>query len=66
MASVRAPPSVDNAGTISSAPERTTMIAMNVAASENSASRRDQIASRDGACSVMRRRAIKIGSRGCG
>jgi hypothetical protein len=66
MASASAPPSVDSAGTISSAPERTTMIAMNVAASENSAIRRDQMASREGGCSVMRRRAIKVRFRGYG
>ena len=66
MASASAPPSVESAGTISSAPERTTMIAMKVAASENSAIRRDQMASRDVGCSVMRRRAISVRSRGCG
>ena len=43
----------------SSAPERTTMIAMDVAASENSAPR-DQMASREAGCSVMRCRAIKF------
>ncbi len=47
QASIRAPPSVDSAGTMSSAPERTIMTAMNVAASENKAMRRAQTASRE-------------------
>ena len=66
MASTSAPASVDSAGTISSAPERTTMTAISVAASENSATRRDQMASRDVGCSEMRRRAIIDRFRGYG
>ncbi len=50
-ASTSAPASVDKAGTISSAPERTMMIAMAVAASENSAIRRAQTASFEIGCS---------------
>ena len=61
-ASASAPPSVDNAGTISSAPERTTMTAMTVVSRENSAIRSDQMASREVGCSIMRRRAIALGS----
>ena len=57
-ASTSAPPSVDKAGTISSAPERTTMTAIKVVTSENSAIRRDQMASRDVGSSAMRRRTI--------
>ena len=47
QASIRAPPSVDSAGTMSSAPERTMMMATNVAASENKAILRAQTASRE-------------------
>src|SRR5580704_991975 len=59
-ASASAPASVDKAGTISSAPERTTMTAIKVAASENSATRRAHSASRDGGSSMVRRRAITL------
>src|ERR1700731_4385989 len=59
-ASTSAPASVDKAGTISSAPERTMMTAIKVAASENSATRRAQMASRDGGSSIVRRRAIAL------
>ena len=52
--------SVDSAGTMLSAPERTMMMAISVAASENSAVRRAQIASRDVGCSEMRRRTIAL------
>ena len=58
-ASTSAPPSVDSAGTISSAPERTMMTAIKVVTSENSAIRRDQMASRDVGSSAMRRRTIR-------
>src|SRR5580693_2197448 len=57
-ASTSAPASVDSAGTISSAPERTMMTAIKVAASENKATRRAQTASRDGGSSMVRRRTI--------
>ena len=46
-ASTSAPPRVDSAGTMSSAPERTMMTATKVAASENKAMRRAQTASRE-------------------
>ena len=46
-ASTSAPASVDSAGTMSSAPERTMMTATKVAASENNAMRRAQTASRE-------------------
>ena len=59
-ASTSAPASVDSAGTISSAPERTMMTAIKVAASENSATRRAHSASRDGGSSMVRRRAITL------
>src|ERR1700728_2384508 len=57
-ASTSAPAKVESAGTMSSAPERTTMTAMSVVASENSATRRAQMASREAGCSAMRRRTI--------
>src|SRR5579863_7019902 len=57
-ASANAPASVDSAGTMSSAPDRTTMTAIKVAASENNASRRAQIASREIGCSAIRLRTI--------
>src|SRR5580704_19289723 len=59
-ASTSAPASVDSAGTISSAPERTMMTAIKVAASENSATRRAHSASRDGGSSMVRRRAMVL------
>src|ERR1700726_492439 len=59
-ASISAPASVESAGTISSAPDRTMITAITVAASENSAIRRAQIASRDTGWSMIRCRAIVI------
>ena len=58
MASANPPARVERAGTMSSAPERTTMTATSVAASENSAIRRAQIASFDVGCGAMRRRTM--------
>jgi len=51
MASASAPAKVVIAGLISSRPERTMMIASTVAASENKAMRRAQMASCEVACS---------------
>src|SRR5271168_863596 len=65
-ASASAPASVDSAGTISSAPERTMMTATNVAASEKYATRRAQMASRDTGSSAIRRRAIVVHLRAVG
>ena len=59
-ASTSAPAKVDSAGTRSSAPERTTINAMKVATSENSASRSDQAASRDTGSSITRRRTMAV------
>jgi hypothetical protein len=52
QARTSAPASVDSAGTISSAPDRTMITATKVAASENSAMRRAQMASREIGASV--------------
>src|SRR5271166_5586920 len=59
QARTSAPASVESAGTISSAPERTMITAMKVAASENSAIRRAQTASREIGASVNSCRRIQ-------
>src|SRR5262252_4411121 len=59
QARTSAPASVESAGTISSAPERTMITATNVAASENSAMRRAQTASRETGASVNDCRRIQ-------
>jgi hypothetical protein len=59
QARTSAPASVDNAGTISSAPDRTMTTAIKVAASENSAIRRAQMASREIGASVNDCRRIQ-------
>jgi hypothetical protein len=60
-ASANPPARVERAGTMSSAPERTTMTATSVAASENSAIRLAQMASRDVGCGAIRRRTMSVG-----
>ena len=57
-ASAKAPARVETAGTTSSAPERTIMTPISVAMSEKSATRRDQMASRETGSSIMRRRTM--------
>jgi hypothetical protein len=59
QARTSAPASVDSAGTISSAPERTMTTAIKLAASENSAMRRAQMASREIGVSVNNCRRIQ-------
>ena len=63
QARTSAPASVESAGTISSAPERTMITAMEVAASENKAIRRAQTASRETGASVNSCRRIQVSCR---
>src|SRR4029077_13212140 len=63
QARTSAPARVESAGTISSAPERTMITAMKVAASENTAMRRAQTASRETGASLNSCRRIQASCR---